>query len=106
MGLLCDEISYEFCLFGIMMGEDGKLFKICIGGIVKFVDLLEELIICVVVKFVECELDLSDEECSEIVCKVGIGVVKYVDFFKYCISDYIFNWDIMLSFEGVIVLYL
>jgi len=31
---------------------------------------------------------------------VGIGAVKYADLSKSRTSDYIFNWDTMLSFEG------
>jgi len=31
---------------------------------------------------------------------VGIGAVKYADLSKNRTSDYIFNWDTMLSFEG------
>lgn len=88
-----------------MLGSDGKLFKICIGGIVKFVDLFDEVVECVGKFIVECDNDLSEEEFKEVVCKIGIGVVKYVDFFKNCMIDYMFNWDLMLSFEGNIVFY-
>ncbi|TXH62723.1 MAG: arginine--tRNA ligase, partial [Thiothrix sp.] len=31
---------------------------------------------------------------------VGIGAVKYSDLSKNRISDYVFSWDLMLSFEG------
>jgi arginyl-tRNA synthetase len=31
---------------------------------------------------------------------VGIGAVKYADLSKNRTTDYIFNWDTMLSFEG------
>ncbi|MCV2504035.1 MAG: arginine--tRNA ligase, partial [Neisseriaceae bacterium] len=31
---------------------------------------------------------------------VGIGAIKYADLSKNRLSDYIFNWDRMLSFEG------
>lgn len=51
-------------------------------------------------------MELLEDELNVVVCKVGIGVVKYVDLSKNCIIDYMFNWDIMLSFEGNMVLYL
>ena len=44
--------------------------------------------------------DLSDEERRAIANKVGIGAVKYADLSKNRTTDYIFDWDTMLSFEG------
>ena len=42
-----------------------------------------------------------DESSSKSIAKtVGIGAVKYADLSKNRTSDYIFNWDSMLSFEG------
>ena len=105
-GLLRDETSYEFCPFGTMMGEDGKPFKTRTGGTVKLADLLEESITRAAAKLAERESDLSDEERSEIARKVGIGAVKYADLSKHRTSDYIFNWDTMLSFEGATAPYL
>ena len=32
--------------------------------------------------------------------KVGIGAIKYADLSKTRTTDYIFNWDSMLAFEG------
>lgn len=89
-----------------MFGSDGKLFKIWSGGIVKLVELLDEVVECVCKLLVERDIGLIVDEFNDVVCKVGIGVVKYVDLSKNCIMDYVFNWDIMLSFEGNIVFYL
>lgn len=105
-GLLRDETSYEFCPFGTMMGEDGKPFKTRTGGTVKLAELLEEAVSRATQKLAERESDLSDEERAEIARKVGIGAVKYADLSKNRTSDYIFNWDTMLSFEGATAPYL
>ncbi len=105
-GLLRDETSYEYCPFGTMMGEDGKPFKTRTGGTVKLADLLEEATARASAKLAERESDLSEEERSEIARKVGIGAVKYADLSKNRTSDYIFNWDSMLSFEGATAPYL
>lgn len=51
-------------------------------------------------------LELFVEEKVNIVNMVVMVVVKYVDFFKYCIIDYVFDWDNMLVFEGNIVFYM
>ena len=44
--------------------------------------------------------DLSEDELAEVARKVGIGAVKYADLSKNRTTDYMFNWDTMLSFEG------
>ncbi|WP_105255701.1 arginine--tRNA ligase [Pseudoalteromonas sp. T1lg75] len=105
-GLLRDETSYEFCPFGTMMGEDGKPFKTRTGGTVKLADLLDEAVSRAKAKLSERESPLNDQEQEEIATKVGIGAVKYADLSKNRTSDYIFNWDTMLSFEGATAPYL
>ena len=48
----------------------------------------------------ERDNDLSADELAEVARKVGIGAVKYADLSKNRTTDYMFNWDTMLSFEG------
>ncbi|MBE0369465.1 arginine--tRNA ligase [Pseudoalteromonas aurantia] len=105
-GFLRDETSYEFSPFGTMMGSDGKPFKTRTGGTVKLADLLEEAISRATDKLADRESGLTDAERGEIARKVGIGAVKYADLSKHRTSDYIFNWDSMLSFEGATAPYL
>ncbi|QTH72398.1 arginine--tRNA ligase [Pseudoalteromonas xiamenensis] len=105
-GFLRDATSYEFCPFGTMMGDDGKPFKTRTGGTVKLADLLDEAISRATDKLAARESDLSEEARAEIARKVGIGAVKYADLSKHRTSDYIFNWDTMLSFEGATAPYL
>ena len=40
------------------------------------------------------------EEIAKIANAVGIGAVKYADLSKNRTSDYVFDWDNMLSFDG------
>lgn len=42
----------------------------------------------------------SLKEIDENAKKIGIGAVKYADLSKNRTSDYVFDWDSMLSFEG------
>jgi arginyl-tRNA synthetase len=44
--------------------------------------------------------DLDETEKADIAQKVGIGAVKYYDLSQYRMTDYIFSWDRMLSFQG------
>ncbi|MFT6776096.1 MAG: arginyl-tRNA synthetase [Paraglaciecola sp.] len=99
-GFINTQQSYEHCPFGMMLGSDGKPFKTRTGGTVKLVDLLKEAIERAAVLINQRESDLSVQERSIIADKVGIGAVKYADLSKNRITDYIFNWDTMLSFEG------
>lgn len=99
-GLLKEETSYEHGPFGMMLGQDGKPFKTRTGGTVKLADLLDEAVERAEKLLAERENNLSAEEQKEIARKVGIGAIKYADLSKNRTTDYIFNWDTMLSFEG------
>ncbi|WP_158968514.1 arginine--tRNA ligase [Paraglaciecola sp. L3A3] len=99
-GFIKENQSYEHCPFGMMLGNDGKPFKTRTGGTVKLAALLDEAIERAEILINKRESDLSDEERKVIANKVGIGAVKYADLSKNRTTDYIFNWDTMLSFEG------
>lgn len=99
-GWLPKEISTEHIPFGTMMGKDGKPFKTRSGDTVKLATLLDEAI-SRATKLVQIKNpQLSQEEAHSIGKVVGIGAVKYADLSKNRTSDYIFDWDSMLSFEG------
>ncbi|WP_017444663.1 arginine--tRNA ligase [Gayadomonas joobiniege] len=105
-GLVDKSISLEHHPFGTMMGEDGKPFKTRTGGTVKLAELLDESVSRAAALLAERETDLTDEERQEVARKVGIGAVKFADLSKHRTSDYIFNWQNMLSFEGATAPYL
>ena len=44
--------------------------------------------------------DLPDEEQKRISEKVGISSIKYAELSRNRATDYIFDWDQMLSFDG------
>jgi arginyl-tRNA synthetase len=83
-----------------MLGSDGKPFKTRTGGTVKLVELLDEAVERAGKLIAERDNDLSEDELAEVARKVGIGAVKYADLSKNRTTDYMFNWDTMLSFEG------
>ncbi|OFC68846.1 arginine--tRNA ligase [Alteromonas confluentis] len=99
-GFISDEQTYEHCPFGMMLGSDGKPFKTRTGGTVKLVELLDEAVERAGKLISERDTDLSEAELKEVADKVGIGAVKYADLSKNRTTDYVFNWDTMLSFEG------
>lgn len=94
------EMQLEHMPFGTMMGKDGKPFKTRDGGTVKLVELLIEAEQRALDLVNEKNPDLDEAERQAVAKTVGIGAVKYADLSKNRTSDYIFNWDTMLSFEG------
>jgi len=99
-GFVNENTGLEHLAFGTMMGQDGKPFKTRTGGTVKLAALLEESVERAAQLVAEKDPDLDAETRLQVARKVGIGAVKYADLSKNRTSDYIFNWDSMLSFEG------
>nr|WP_314023419.1 arginine--tRNA ligase [uncultured Haemophilus sp.] len=99
-GYVPDSFSLEHKNFGMMLGKDGKPFKTRTGGTVKLADLLDEAIERATVLINEKNTNLSDDEKAAVIEAVGIGSVKYADLSKNRTTDYVFDWDNMLSFEG------
>ncbi len=99
-GYVPDSFSLEHKNFGMMLGKDGKPFKTRTGGTVKLSDLLDEAIERATVLINEKNTNLSNDEKQAVIEAVGIGAVKYADLSKNRTTDYVFDWDNMLSFEG------
>ncbi|MCK9047743.1 arginine--tRNA ligase [Haemophilus influenzae] len=99
-GYVPDSFSLEHKNFGMMLGKDGKPFKTRTGGTVKLADLLNEAIERATVLINEKNTNLSNDEKQAVIEAIGIGSVKYADLSKNRTTDYVFDWDNMLSFEG------
>jgi len=92
--------SLEHMPFGTMMGKNGKPFATRTGGTAKLIDLLNEAQERAFERVTEKNPELDADTRKQIAFNVGIGAVKYADLSKNRTSDYIFDWDTMLSFEG------
>ena len=99
-GYVPDSFQLEHKNFGMMLGKDGKPFKTRSGDTVKLADLLDEAIERAVVLISQKSTALSEQEKADVIEAVGIGSVKYADLSKNRTTDYVFDWDNMLSFEG------
>jgi arginyl-tRNA synthetase len=99
-GFTPEDVQLEHLAFGTMMGKDGTPFKTRDGGTVKLIDLLNEAQQRAFDLVTQKNPDLDEASRRSIAKTVGIGAVKYADLSKNRTSDYIFNWDTMLSFEG------
>lgn len=92
--------DFRHITFGSILGEDRKLMKTRSGENVPLRDLLDEAVQRARKIIEEKNPDLSEPEKIDIAKKVGIGAVKYYDLSQYRMTDYIFSWDRMLSFQG------
>ena len=99
-GYVPDRCSLEHHPFGTMLGTDGKPFKTRAGGTVKLMDLLSEAEQRAYDLIGEKDSDLDEKQRREIARVVGIGSIKYADLSMNRTTDYIFDWERALSFDG------
>ncbi|MEG3135983.1 arginine--tRNA ligase [Rouxiella sp. T17] len=99
-GYVPDSVALEHHAFGMMLGKDGRPFKTRSGGTIKLSDLLDEAIVRARELILSKNPDLPQDELEKLVNAVGIGAIKYADLSKSRTTDYIFDWDNMLAFEG------
>ena len=99
-GFVPENTELEHMGFGTMNGPDGRPFKTRDGGTVKLIDLLDEAEQRAYTLVRDKNPELDDSALRTIAHAVGIGAVKYADLSKNRSSDYIFNFEQMLSFEG------
>jgi arginyl-tRNA synthetase len=92
--------DFRHITFGSILGEDRKLMKTRSGENVPLRDLLDEAVQRARKIIEEKNPELGEPEKMDIAQRVGIGAVKYYDLSQYRMTDYIFSWDRMLSFQG------
>lgn len=99
-GYVPESVPLEHHMFGMMLGKDGKPFKTRAGGTIKLSDLLDEALERARRLIAGKNPDMTEEELETLAQVVGIGAVKYADLSKSRTTDYVFDWDYMLAFEG------
>lgn len=99
-GFATEDVQLEHHAFGMMLGKDGKPFKTRAGTTIKLVDLLNEAEERAARLIASKNSDLSEEQKVNVIKAVAMGSVKYADLSKNRTSDYVFDWDNMLAFEG------
>lgn len=99
-GFVPDTFKLEHHNFGMMLGSDGKPFKTRTGGTIKLTDLLDEAVARATVLIDSKNPDMNADEKAALIDAVAIGAIKYADLSKHRTTDYVFDWDSMLNFEG------
>nr|WP_275666098.1 arginine--tRNA ligase [Vibrio sp. Isolate23] len=99
-GYVPEEVTLEHHAFGMMLGKDGRPFKTRAGGTVRLADLLDEAEERAIKLIESKNPDLETAEKQNIANTVAMAAVKYADLSKHRTTDYVFDWDNMLAFEG------
>lgn len=96
-----EHTQLEHIGFGMVLDKSGRPYKSREGGVTKLADLLDEAENRAQ-KLIASKQTVVDspKELQEMAKVIGISSVKYADLSKNRISDYVFDWDSMISFEG------
>lgn len=86
--------------FGMMLGNDGKPFKSRSGDVVRLADLLDEAVERTKNLLAARNSEVTGVERQQLVEALAYGAIKYADLSKNRATDYVFDWDRMISFEG------
>ena len=86
--------------FGMVLGQDGKAIKTREGKPIQLHQLLNEAVARAHALICQKSPDLSPEEKRHVAEVVGLGAVKYADLSQDRMSNYRFEFDKMIRFEG------
>lgn len=90
----------EFISFGSILGKDRKMLRTRSGETVQLADVLSEARERALKVIEEKNPGLDDDEKTDIARAIGIGSVKYAELSQHRMTDYVFDWDTMLSLKG------
>ncbi|AMC94360.1 hypothetical protein AOC36_10370 [Erysipelothrix larvae] len=94
--LVPESTEFKFLGFGTMNGQDGKPFKTRDGGVMSLSSLLKQVEDASREKLEESDRNVNHESALDI----GVAALKFGDLINNPSSDYIFDVDKFLSFEG------
>jgi arginyl-tRNA synthetase len=86
--------------FGSILGEDRRMMKTRSGENVELGGLLTEAVDRALSVVAEKNPVMPVAEQQEVARIIGLGAVKYADLMQHRLTDYVFSWEKMLSFQG------
>ncbi|ALD15201.1 arginyl-tRNA synthetase [Buchnera aphidicola (Aphis glycines)] len=90
----------EHHTFGMMLSKNKRPFKTRDGNTIKLTALLDEAINRAKDLIYQKNPNLPKKKLIKLAKVIGISAVKYSDLSKNRNTNYIFDWDTMLTFEG------
>ena len=96
------ESALEHLGFGTVNGADGKPYKTRDGGVLKLHEFIAQADATAMARMTEAELgaDVSEAERVDIAHKVAVAAIKFSDLSNVRTTNYIFDLDRFVSFEG------
>ncbi|MEM8920237.1 MAG: arginine--tRNA ligase, partial [Pseudomonadota bacterium] len=96
------EAELEHLGFGTMNGKDGRPFKTREGGVLKLHDLISQAREAATKRIADAGFgtDFEDEERADIADKVAIAALKFADLSNVRTTNYVFDLDRFMTFEG------
>jgi arginyl-tRNA synthetase len=97
-----ERTGLEHIAYGTMNGPDGRPFKTRAGGVLKLSDLIEQAQARALERMAEAHLaeELSEGERRDVALQIGLAAVKFADLSHDRATDYIFDLDRFMTFEG------
>ncbi|AAZ41087.1 arginyl-tRNA synthetase [Candidatus Blochmanniella pennsylvanica str. BPEN] len=99
-GYIEKSVLLEHHMCGMLLGKDGKPFKTRAGNALKLKTLLDEALERARCLILSKNPNLKYTEINKLAHIISIGAIKYSELSKNRITDYIFDWNNMLNFEG------
>ena len=92
--------DFRHVAFGSILGKDRRPFKTRSGDTVSLQDVIVEAVARATKVVEEKSPDMPEDEKARVAQIVGVGAIKFAELSQNRMSDYIFDWDKMLSLSG------
>lgn len=92
--------DFRHVAFGSILGKDRRPFKTRSGDTVSLQDVIDEAVARATRVVEEKSPDMPADEKERVAKAVGVGAIKFAELSQNRMSDYIFDWDKMLSLSG------
>ena len=92
--------DFRHVAFGSILGKDRRPFKTRSGDTVSLQDVIDEAVTRAAKVVEEKSPDMPQDEKDRVARIVGVGAIKFAELSQNRMSDYIFDWDKMLSLSG------
>ncbi|XBC40961.1 MAG: arginine--tRNA ligase [Buchnera aphidicola (Nurudea yanoniella)] len=100
-GYIPNYLKIEHHMFGMILSEDNHPFKTRSGNNIKLSSLLEKAIKkAKTIIATKKNTKISQKRLDFLAKRIGIGAIKYFDLSKNRTTNYVFNWNKILSFSG------
>ncbi|AAO26955.1 arginyl-tRNA synthetase [Buchnera aphidicola str. Bp (Baizongia pistaciae)] len=99
-GYISNNIIIRHNEFGMICSKNKRPFSTRSGNNIILSDLINEAIKRAKKIAKNKNKNLSNKELEYLSEKIGIGAIKYFDLSKNRLTDYIFKWDEILTFDG------